>query len=386
MKIHPSEGEEIPDYTLTQLIAGVNGNSKALNTVKGYTNHLQRLYRLLHEYDKSLPEEQRKLIPPFDDYHWFEDHAAVRKALKLIKPETCVRPTVSAIRGTLRPINELFELYKQEQEEHCFNSRSKEYVPSQSYTQKEEERWVNLKALKQHVKSYEPALEDLHRKRRACTKQAGFQSLKPYVLQPEEKRLIFKHLALSLYCNQPPVRLDMADLIIYHGAVPEQYNANYLHCPDPSPENNYNRPYPKYIAYWTEYKTAKFRKNERGEPDEGPSISPFKPKVCRHLYESLKLWPRTYVLTKWTDNSKPLGRQALSKLLSEAGPKRIDSQNPVKPDGTDNYVKSGLGCNMLRHIYITHKMKHQMPESKRKELADAMHHTVDVQRGVYERH
>lgn len=361
--------------TLTQLIA----RGKALNTVKGYTNHLQRLYKLLHEHNNSLPEDRRKSIPPYDDYHWLEDRDAVRKALKLITPDTCVRPTVSAIRGTLRPIVELFDMYKQEQEDFCHNSRSKEYVPSQSYTQKEEERWVNLKKLKHHVKSYEPALAELHKRRRACKPQSGWAGT-PFVLEPQDKRLIYKHLALSLYCNQPPVRLDMADLFIYYGTVPQQHKANYLLCPDPGPENNYNKPYPTYTAYWTVYKTAKFKK------DEGPSISVFKPKVCRHLYESLQLWPRTYVLTQYTDSNKPLGRQALSKLLSEAGPKRLDMQNPVKPDGTENYVDSGLGCNMLRHIYISDKMKHQMPESKRKELADAMHHTVDVQRGVYERH
>lgn len=73
----------------------------------------------------------------------------------------------------------------------------------------------------------------------------------------------------------------------------------------------------------------------------------------------------------------------MSKLLSEAGPKCLDKTEPVKPDGTD---KSGLGCNMLRHIYISDTMKHQMPERKRKELADAMMHSVDVQRSVYERH
>ena len=167
----------------------------------------------------------------------------------------------------------------------------------------------------------------------------------------------------------------MADLIIYTGTVPEPHNANYLHCPDPAPESNYNQIYPKYSAYWTEYKTAKFKQND------GPSVSPFSPRVCRHLHESLQLWPRAYVLTQWTDSNKPLGHQALSNLLSEAGPKRsatVDDKQVV--------VDSGIRCNMLRHTYISDKMKGQMPESKRKELADAMHHTVDVQRSVYERH
>lgn len=64
----------------------------------------------------------------------------------------------------------------------------------------------------------------------------------------------------------------------------------------------------------------------------------------------------------------------------------MDGQNPVQPDGTLNLIDSGLGCNMLCHIYISDKMKHQMLESKRKELADAMQHSIDVQRSIYERH
>ena len=63
--------------------------------------------------------------------------------------------------------------------------------------------------------------------------------------------------------------------------------------------------------------------------------------------------------------TRPLGHRALATLLSEAGPKRVDKNNPVKLDGSANLINSGLGCNMLRKSYISDKMKHQMPESKR---------------------
>ena len=91
--VYMSEGElsdasEPQSFTLTQLIA----RGKAANTVKGYTNHMQRLYKLLHEYNNSLHEDDRKSVPPYDDYRWLADHASVRKAIKLITPDTMCAP------------------------------------------------------------------------------------------------------------------------------------------------------------------------------------------------------------------------------------------------------------------------------------------------------
>lgn len=219
---------------------------------------------------------------------------------------------------------------------------------------------MNLKQLKQHVKSYEPALDALQKERRACMPQAGFVG-QPFNLSNEDKKLVIKHLALSLYCNQPPVRLDMGHLIIYEGEVLANPEPNYLHCADPS-----ERPYPKYVAYWTEFKTAKFRKGKDGGPSE-PVISPFKAKVCKHVFESLKLWPRRHILSLLENPNKPLGKSRLASFLNEAGP------------------KPGLGVDLLRHIYITETFKYEVSQAKRKELADAMHHTVDTQRALYER-
>ena len=93
---YASDDDDPNAMTLTQLIA----RGRALNTVKGYTNHLQRLYKKVLEYIQSLPQAERQHLPPYDDYHWLADRAAVRKAFKLVEPDTCVRPTVTAIRGT----------------------------------------------------------------------------------------------------------------------------------------------------------------------------------------------------------------------------------------------------------------------------------------------
>lgn len=177
----PPHANKVCNLTLTQLIA--QGKAHNTGTIKGYTNHLERFYTKLHEYINSLPEDERQnfqyLVPPYDDYHWFADRPAIRKALKLVTPEICVCPTVTAIRGTLRPIEQLFSLHKPEQEEHCHNSRSSQYAPTQSYTQKEEDHWVNLKDPTKHVKTYKYAhkLAELHKKRRACKPQAGFPAM-----------------------------------------------------------------------------------------------------------------------------------------------------------------------------------------------------------------
>ena len=72
---YASDDDDDPNaMTLTQLIA----RGRALNTVKGYTNHLQRLYKKVLEYIQSLPQAERQHLPPYDNYHWLADRAAVR--------------------------------------------------------------------------------------------------------------------------------------------------------------------------------------------------------------------------------------------------------------------------------------------------------------------
>lgn len=328
------------DATLTQLIA----KGRAYNTVLSYTNHLQRLYAKVHE----VHGEAGTL--PYDDYNWLADRASVEAALDLIKPETVVKHTVTAVRGVLKALPHLYSLYDQHSQDHIPKTMQ---TPTQGYTKKEEEKWVSLADLKRHLKTYEPALNALHQRRRAARGQAGFPA-QPFALTVEEKKEVCKHLALSLYTNQPPVRLDMADLIIYHRAVPEHHADNYLFCKDPD-----QKPHPTYIATWTKFKTSKFK-------PEGVS-TPFKPLVCKHVHESLKLWPRRYLLSLLTDSERPLGKSYLSKVLSAAGP------------------KPGLGCGMFRKIFISHAMRNEKSESERKQLADAMHHTVPTQRNTYER-
>ena len=322
LMIYMSDGKP-----LTDLIK----QGRAETTARAYAHHLKRLYR-------GVQDLKGCDTPDFEDPSWLGDHDTVVKALEAVQPHTVVSHTVTAVRGTLKPIPDLYRLYNKESDDLIT-----EHSLSQNFTQKDLDKWVSLKELKQHMKTFEPALAEMQKERRACKAQSGFPG-KPFVPTVAQRKVITKHLVLSLYANQPPVRLDMADMPIYEGDVPEEHADNYLHCPDPRV-----RPFPKYTAVMSKYKTSKFL---------GTRTREFPPAVCRHVFFSLQLWPRSYLLALLNDGDRPLGRPYLTKVFA------------------DIYPGKSLGASLIRKIYVSDKLKNQMPEEERRKLAEQMLHSV----------
>ena len=224
-----------------------------------------------------MNQSNGRTTAPFDDVQWLAEHATVVQALDSVRPHTVVSHTVTALRGALKPVPEIYKLYSKESQDKITENQN-----TQDFTEKEILKWVSLKQLKDHLKTFEPGLEELHKRRRASRPQKGFPVV-PFKLTNDDKKLIMKHLILSLYVNQAPVRRDMADMFIYDGEVPEPHVENYLHCPNPA-----QRPIPSYTAVWSKYKTSKFL---------GTRTRVFKPLICKHVYRSLQLWPRQHLLS-----------------------------------------------------------------------------------------
>ena len=69
-----------------------------------------------------------------------------------------------------------------------------------------------------------------------------------------------------------------------------------------------------------------------------------------------------------TDDSRPLGGPYLTKMFA------------------DIYPGKKLGAALLRKVYVSDKLKNQMPEVERQKMADEMLHSVRTQRFHYEKH
>jgi len=210
------------------------------------------------------------------------------------------------------------------------NDTYNEHINSHEKTDKEAKNWCNLKHLKNTVLN--------HYKREITERQLNNKT----TLTSKEFDLYQKYIISALYLLLPPVRLDYANLeIVTTRDDMTDKNKNYL--------LNISRN-TKYF-YINEHKTSKTHGTlEIKIPKELNSI----------LNNWLKINTSDYLLVN--KSGFKMTPNVLSKAITKA----------FLPSGKN------ISLNMLRKIYISEHIDLDIIK-KRKELADAMGHSVDVQ-------
>jgi len=209
------------------------------------------------------------------------------------------------------------------------NDTYNEHINSHEKTEKEEKNWCNIKHLKNTVLN--------HYKREISERQLNNKT----TLTSKEFDLYQKYIISALYLLLPPVRIDyIAEIVTTRDDMTDK-NKNYL--------LNISRN-TKYF-YINEHKTSKTHGTlEIKIPKELNSI----------LNNWLKINTSDYLLVN--KSGFKMTPNVLSKAITKA----------FLPSGKN------ISLNMLRKIYISEHIDLDIIK-KRKELADAMGHSVDVQ-------
>jgi predicted nucleic acid-binding protein len=156
--------------------------------------------------------------------------------------------------------------------------------------------------------------------------------------------LNMKHLILSVYTMQPPLRHEYKDLIILNMAYNTQ--SNYI-------VNDDN----KFIIYINNDKVIRSHGN-------------IKLHLCDELNKiilrSLKHFPRTFLFSNFKDYTQPIGKQGLENLIKSC------------------FDDKKINVDIIRSAYITHFYNNKKMNIHEKEiLAIHMRHSVTTAERVY---
>jgi hypothetical protein len=162
----------------------------------------------------------------------------------------------------------------------------------------------------------------------------------------EDKKSLMSRLALALNVLQPPLRSDVADMKVVTRLPPaNQRNRNYLLVNNDSQEVSYLLYSPVKVS------------GKENHVGDNPTI-PLSPELSAIIRDTLRVFPRKFLLSKSSDPNQSLGTQSYSSLLSKAVPgKRV-------------------GINILRSSYATNFYIRNPAPSDRERLAQSMRTSV----------
>lgn len=276
-----------PYPPLTQLTL----TGKRESTAKDYRAKLSRMYAKL--------DEGSGMKYPFEDARWLADKDPITNYLDQLKP-SLQSGMVSAIRGTLKNAP---QLYDQWADESMTMIERPDPIPKQSYTPREQQNWASVKDMLEKLRTLDPYILELLRRRRQCRSQNGFSG-QVLVLTVKDRKTLIQWLTLSLYAQTAPCRNDLADIPVIDVPKGNPFDTppNFMLCKDPS-----KRPYPEYSLHLSYYKTSS---------THGEVIREMPWSVNKHIYESMKIWPRRYLIPQLRDGDKPMGRSYFSTFFA----------------------------------------------------------------------
>lgn len=135
----------------------------------------------------------------------------------------------------------------------------------------------------------------------------------------------------------------MADMpFVERSGNPFDTPDNYITCTDPS-----KRPYPEYQVVLGYHKSS---------DKHGTVIRDMPRSVNQHIYESMKIWPRKYLIPLLNDGNRPMGRSGFSHFFT----KIFDDKN--------------VGSRMARKAWKTNlDGKERTAEEKTKTAREMLH-------------
>lgn len=171
---------------------------------------------------------------------------------------------------------------------------------------------------------------------------------------PKNNKVNLQYLILCLYTYQPPIRGDYDDMQVMKGSKPtKKTENNYLW---------YNGKTKKYTIILNDDKVSSTYAH-RNHPD----IKIESVELNEIIKESLKAYPRRYILSLLRNPDEPLGYQNFRRIL----------QDIWKEEG------KAIGVDILRSAYITNFYSKRPTTKERKALAVKMRHSVNTADSVY---
>lgn len=170
---------------------------------------------------------------------------------------------------------------------------------------------------------------------------------------PSDYKMHQQYLILCLYTMAPPLRADYDTMLIHKGgSKPPVDTDNHLW---------YNSRKHKWTAILNDDKVAKTHAHGKGEVELESKY------LNKIITDSIKLFPRKYVLTLLKDPNKPLRYPNFRTILNEL------------------FADSGrlVGIHILRSSYVTEAYAKKLSVNQKKTLAKQMRHSVGVAESTY---
>lgn len=294
-----------------------------------YISILKRLHRMVTGSDD------------LKDIEWLRDVDPVMEAISHYKPPSkklYVVPVVVLLKGCKE--SEPHAKYSDELEKCTKEIASKDNL-EQTKTERELKNWITLKDVKNKIDK----LQRVIRKR--------IVGKKPEEIDVEDRKIITYHLILNLYSKMNPLRNDYAEVkIIPHGQEQSEDDRKLNVLVEDPPGS--------YTMHMRHYKTHKAY---------GDKTSVFPRSVNKVVRDSLRLFPRTYLLSNLTNGEQPMLPTYLSKTFNQI------------------FEKEGkhVGSWMLRKIFLSELYKDEVTLKERHAIAASMGHSAEIAERVYRR-
>ena len=231
----------------------------------------------------------------------------------------------------LKEETKLLEFYKEQLE--VLNVEYNSFIGSHEKSELQKLNWMTLKNLRKIYESYRKEI----RKEKYNKKET---------LTSKESKFLNNYLVVSLYVLMPPVRLDFAPMSIIKSIKDDDDKGNFL----------VNKSRNKKTFIINEYKSSK---------TYGKQVI----QIPKELNTVLNLYLKFHKNDSFLLNTrgKPLTSNALSKLITHA---------------FGRYTNNIITLNLLRHIYITEKVKIKTADEEKEEekIAKSMQHSTATQK------
>jgi hypothetical protein len=308
----------------------LSGVKRSDTTVTQYISILNRLHRMVTDSEDE-----------FSDLNWLLDVETVMAALSHYKPPSrklYIVPVIVLLKGS--GDTELLTNYSEELEK-CAKEISESENLAQSKTERELKNWITFNDVRDKIKQLQRII-----KKKIVDKKIEDIGV-------EDRKVITHHLILSLYSKMNPLRNDYADVkIIPYGReqTDSEKSMNVLDEEAPG----------CYTLLLRHYKTHKAY---------GDQTHVFPKPLNKIVSDSLRLFPRAYLLSNLKDGDIPMTPAYLSQTSSQI----FASEN------------KRVGSWMLRKIFLSELYKDDTPLQKRKATAASMGHSAEIAERVYRR-
>lgn len=157
-------------------------------------------------------------------------------------------------------------------------------------------------------------------------------------------KTMFQYLLLSLYTLQPPLRQDWKDVLITDKYDDKIKDYNYIFKDDDG----------QYILVIN---------NDKVSSTYGPINLRLNEKLSKIIDNTLKYFPRKYILSLFNDGNKPMGKQMFEKLLKS--------------------INGNLTVDIIRSAYISDAYSKNLTMNQKEDLANKMRHSVGIAETSY---